>query len=105
MTANVFGADSAELRKVADGLVTEVSAELAHVRKSVDGLCGFNVNAFGVFAAQVLGAPCRISLAALADDLRGLVEEVDSLAAEVHRAAAGFERVDQENAEDLARPV
>ncbi|RSN19351.1 hypothetical protein DMC61_40035 [Amycolatopsis sp. WAC 04169] len=103
MTTSLLSANVPELERYARHLESVTSADLTGVARGISGLGGGQVGAFGVFAAQALGVPCRVALSGLGDQVTDLATRISELAGAVREAAHDVERTDEENAAEFAR--
>ncbi|RSN45211.1 hypothetical protein DMC64_20460 [Amycolatopsis sp. WAC 04197] len=97
MTTPLLSANVPALDRYARHLENVISADLTGVARGISGLGGGQVGAFGVFAAQALGVPCRVAIAGLGDQVTDLATRISELASAVRGAAHDVERTDEEN--------
>ena len=98
MPQDAVRVDSAALDAFHDHLANGTVAELGRVASGVHRLNGGDVNAFGVFFAQVLGIPSRIAMATAADHIDDLTRQMSDLAKNVKDTADAYDQVEQTNA-------
>ena len=98
MPQDAVRVDSAALDAFHDHLANGTVAELGRVASGVHRLNGGDVNAFGVFFAQVLGIPSRIAMATAAGHLDDLTQQMAELAKNVKDTADAYDQVEQTNA-------
>ncbi|HEX3782574.1 MAG TPA: hypothetical protein VHX38_23150 [Pseudonocardiaceae bacterium] len=93
-----YQVDPNELHTFASYLGTTTHSEVTDAANGVKSANGFDDNAFGIFAAQLLAVPARIAMAVAVDNLNSLAKEVSDAAQSTTTTATNYQRNDQNSA-------
>jgi len=90
-----------ELNRFAGYLTGTTKPEVEKAASGVRAHNGFDNNAFGIFAAQLLAVPARIAMAVVADNLDNLAKEIADAADRTKKAATLYSEQDKTTADGL----
>ena len=96
VTSGGYQVDPAELTTFASYLNGTTHADVTAAANGVHAANGFDNNAFGIFAAQLLAVPARIAMGVATDNLNSLASEISS-AANLTTTTANNYRTNEQN--------
>jgi len=92
---------TAELTDFANYLKGTTSPAVSKAAGDVHADNGFDNNAFGIFAAQILAIPARIAMGIVAGNLDKLSKEVDDVAQRTSQAARTYDEHEHTTSQNL----
>lgn len=98
MTQGGYQVDPSELTKFAAYLSGTAHSEITDAANSVHAANGFDNNAFGIFAAQLLAVPARIAMGVAAANLTSLASEISAAADLTTKTASNYNQNEQNSA-------
>jgi hypothetical protein len=90
-----YQVDPTELTTFASYLSGTTHGQITDAANGVHSANGFDDNAFGVFAAQLLAVPARIAMGVATDNLNKLADEISSAADLTNTTAANYRQNEQ----------
>jgi hypothetical protein len=90
-----YQVDPAELKTFAGYQSGTAHDEITEAANAVHSANGFDNNAFGIFAAQLLAVPARIAMAVAVDNLNSLAKEVADAGQRTTATASNYQQNDQ----------
>ena len=93
-----YQVDPSELTKFASYLSGTTHGEVTDAANGVHSANGFDNNAFGIFAAQLLAVPARIAMGVATDNLNSLASEISSAADLTNKTAGNYTQNEQNSA-------
>jgi hypothetical protein len=93
-----YQVDPNELTKFASYLSGTAHGEIVDAANGVHAANGFDNNAFGIFAAQLLAVPARIAMGVATDSLNSLAGEISAAADLTTKTAGNYQRNEQNSA-------
>lgn len=93
-----YQVDPSELTTFASYLGGTTHTEITDAANGVHAANGFDNNAFGIFAAQLLAVPARIAMAVANDNLTKLASEIANAADLTNTTAANYRQNEQNTA-------
>lgn len=98
MTQGGYQVDPNELTKFASYLSGTAHGEIVDAANGVHSANGFDNNAFGIFAAQLLAVPARIAMGVAASNLNALASEISAAADLTTKTASNYTQNEQNTA-------
>jgi hypothetical protein len=95
MTVPITQVNPDELTTFARYLDSTTGPEVSKAARDVRAANGFDDNAFGVLLAQLLAAPARIAMDAVAGNLSGVADEIHDAGTRTFKAATDYEETDR----------
>ena len=86
-----YQVDPTELQKFSKYLADTTHRDITDAANGVHSANGFDNNAFGIFAAQLLAVPARIAMGVVADNLNKLATEIDQAAKTTATTATNYQ--------------
>jgi hypothetical protein len=93
-----YQVDPSELTTFATYLSGTTHGEIVDAANGVHSANGFDNNAFGIFAAQLLAVPARIAMGVANDNLNKLASEISGAADLTNTTADNYRQNEQNNA-------
>jgi hypothetical protein len=90
-----YQVDPNQLRTFASYLSGTAHSEITDAANGVHSANGFDNNAFGIFAAQLLATPARIAMAVAVDNLNSLAKEISDAAQLTTTTATNYQQNEQ----------
>jgi hypothetical protein len=93
-----YQVDPTELTTFASYLGGTAHSEITDAANGVHSANGFDNNAFGIFAAQLLAVPARIAMGVATDNLNKLASEISNAADLTNQTATNYRQSEQNSA-------
>lgn len=100
--ADGYQVDPTQLTTFASYLSGTTHSEVTDAANGVHSANGFDNDAFGIFAAQLLAAPARIAMATATTNLNSLADEISGAAQLTTTTANNYQQNEQNNAGTFA---
>ncbi|WP_236796209.1 hypothetical protein [Amycolatopsis sp. GM8] len=94
MAGDAYKVDPAELHKFGEYLTNTTAPAVKKSSDAVHAANGGDINAFGIFLAQILAIPARIALAAVGDNVTKASQDITDVASTTVKAADAYKNQD-----------